>query len=125
MPPPTPKSLQPPPCEQNHLHFHSAAATRGVFWRATVGGLGLGLYLLAHYRNGFKARMSIDGEKRKMDMAMVSDVLWFRLILSIYYCTVLYYSMDTVTFGIIIGIIILFFIIICFITIEGTCKRHR
>ncbi|KAK1414881.1 hypothetical protein QVD17_30642 [Tagetes erecta] len=32
MPPPTPKSLQPPPCEQNHLHFHSAAATttRGV-----------------------------------------------------------------------------------------------
>uniref|UniRef100_A0A2P2JAN5 Uncharacterized protein n=1 Tax=Rhizophora mucronata TaxID=61149 RepID=A0A2P2JAN5_RHIMU len=32
--------------------------------------------------------------------------------------------MDPVTFGIIIGVILLFLCIVCFITIEGTCKRR-
>ncbi|CAL9216360.1 unnamed protein product [Arabidopsis halleri] len=32
--------------------------------------------------------------------------------------------MDVVTFGIIVGLIILFFCIVCFITIEATCMRR-
>lgn len=32
--------------------------------------------------------------------------------------------MGVVTFGVIIAIIVLFFAIVCFITIEGTCKRR-
>jgi len=35
------------------------------------------------------------------------------------------YKMDVILFGIIIGIIVLFFGIVCFITIEGTCKRRN
>lgn len=33
-------------------------------------------------------------------------------------------KMDVLTFGIIIGIIILFFCAVCVITIEGTCKNR-
>jgi hypothetical protein len=31
--------------------------------------------------------------------------------------------MDVVTFGVIVGIILLFFVLVVFITVEGTCKR--
>lgn len=31
--------------------------------------------------------------------------------------------MDVVTFGVIVGIILLLFVVVVFITLEGTCKR--